>query len=150
MLTKNICADARQLAASNYPFQRHGNVINDEPLFSISMAKQGINPVNDDGKIWTDIVQLKSHRNLNTLNAKALFNNSKEFRYKFWLPEGDYKTRIVHFGGGNYNKNPWLFDALRLKLYYQYGLPKALSNIVVSAFIKPLYFFVKRIKHLLS
>lgn len=149
-ITATICDTARQLAAGNYPFQRHGSVINDEPLFSISMAQNGVKPVADDGQIWTDTVQLRSHNDLNTLNSKAVFNNSKEFRYKFWLPEGDYTPRIIHFGGGNFNKNPWLFDAVRLKLYYQYHLPKALSNFIVTALIKPLYFFVKSIKQVFN
>jgi hypothetical protein len=149
-LTETICADARQLAASDYPFQRHGNVINDEPLFAISMARQGIKPVNDDGTIWTDIVQLKSHRDLNIFKYKASFHNSKDFRYKFWLPEGDYQSRIVHFGGGNFNKNPWLFDAMRLKLYYEYNLPKSMSNFIVGSIIKPLYFFTKSLKQLFN
>jgi hypothetical protein len=149
-LTTTICDTARQLASSDYPFQHHGDVLNDEPLFSISMAKQGINPVKDDGQMWTDTVQLKSHNDLNTLNTKALFNNSKEFRYKFWLPDGDYTPSIIHFGGGNFNKNPWLFDALRLKLYYQYHLPKVLSNFIIAVIIKPLYFFVKSIKQVFN
>lgn len=145
-LTEKICNTAKQLANSNYSFQGHSTWFNDEPLFSISMAKEGIKPLADTGQIWTDTVQLKSHNDLNTLNKKALFNNSKEFRYKFWLPEGDYTPCIVHFGGGSLNKNPWLFDALRLKLYYQYHLPTTLSNFIVVAFIKPIYFFVKSIK----
>lgn len=148
-LGEKICETARELATSNYSFQRHGEVINDEPLFSISMAKQGIKPVEDVGQIWADTVQLRSHKDLNTLNSKAIFNNSKDFRYKFWLPEGNYTPCIVHFGGGSFNKNPWLFDAVRLKLYYQYHLPKSISNFIVIAFIKPLYFFVKSIKQLL-
>lgn len=149
-LTEKICNTAKQLANSDYSFQAHSTWFNDEPLFSISMAKEGLKPLADTGEIWTDTVQLRWHKDLNTLNKKALFNNSKEFRYKFWLPEGEYKPCIVHFGGGIFNKSPWLFDALRLKLYYQYHLSKSLSNFIVAVFIKPLYFFIKGIKQLLS
>ena len=149
-LTANICETAKQLSLSNYMFQRHTKSVNDEPVLSISLAKSGTTPYADTGNIWTDTVQFKTHNQLNTLYNKALFNNSKDYRYKYWLPEGEYRPLIIHFGGNIYNKNPWIFDALRLKLFYHYHLPKKVANLAVEVIFKPIYFFGKALKQLLK
>jgi hypothetical protein len=154
-LTKNelaaeICHTATELAESDYNFQYHNTSVNDEPIFSISMAKAGVDPYPDTGNIWTDTVQLKSHNDLNTLYKKANFNNSKSFKHKYWLPEGDYHPLVIHFGGSNYNKNPWVFDATRLKLCFKYKLHPVLANLLVISIVKPAYFLGRAIKRLLS
>ena len=142
-----ICRKVKQLTKSDYPFQQHTYSINDEPVFSISMANAGVEPVQDTGNIWGDIHQLKSHRNLDVLKGISIFNNSKtNANYKFWIPEGDYSPAIIHFGGGNYNKNPWLFDAAKLKLYYKTGKSKSMANFLTNLFIKIPYLTLKRIR----
>ena len=142
-----ICKKVKQLIKSDYPFQQHTYSINDEPVFSISMADAGVEPIPDTGNIWGDVHQLNSHRDLNVLKGISRFNNSKmNGNYKFWLPEGDYSPAIIHFGGGNYNKNPWLFDAARLKLYYKVARSKAIANFLATLFVKTPYFILKRMR----
>lgn len=144
-----ICKKVRDLANSGYPFQQHAYSINDEPVFSIGMTAAGVEPVKDTGSIWGDVHQLRSHRNLDVLKGTVRFNNSKaNADYKFWIPEGDYSPSIIHFGGGGYNKNPWLFDAARLKLYYKLGAGKSLTGIFADLFVKTPYFLLKRINNL--
>jgi hypothetical protein len=144
--SRAICENVKKLTKSDYPFQQHTYSINDEPVFSISMASKGVQPIADTGNIWGDVHQLKSHRDLDVLRGITKFNNSKRNpNYKFWIPEGDYSPAIIHFGGGNYNKNPWLFDAARLKLYYKIGGGKRIANFLANLFVKSPYLMLKQI-----
>ena len=145
-LSGRICEQVKSLAKSDYPFQQHTYSINDEPVFSVSMASAGVLPIKDTGYVWGDVHQLRSHRDMNVLEGIARFNNSKaKANYKFWIPEGDYSPAIVHYGGGNYNKNPWLFDAARLKFYYKLGVGKNASNFLANLFVKSPYLGLKKI-----
>lgn len=141
----DICAYARTLveSAAENNFQQHTYSLNDEPILSIAMSKFNIEPIPDTGNLWSDIVQLKSHKDLNVFNKTPTLNNSKTDKYKFWIPEGPYSPLIFHMGGAIYNKNPWIFDALRLKLFYKYGLSENLSDWLVTTIVKPVYFFFK-------
>jgi len=148
-LSNSICAMVKDLAKSGYSFQKHAHGINEEPVFSISMATAGIEPIADTGNIWGDVHQLKSHHDLDVLKGRTHFTNSKaNANYKFWIPEGDYSPAIIHFGGGNYNKNPWLFDAARLKIYYRLGVGKYIAGALTGLFVKSPYFLVKWFKNL--
>jgi len=149
--TDNVCRMVRELARSEYPFQQHAYSINDEPVFSISLVSEGIQPIVDTGNIWGDIHQLQSHHDLNVLKGKTKFNNSiKNVNYKYWIPEGFYSPSIIHFGGGNYNKNPWLFEAARLKIYYTLRMGKGMADILTSLFVKSPYFGMKRLRSIFT
>lgn len=148
--TNTVCHMVRELAKSDYPFQQHVYSVNDEPVFSISLVAAGIQPVIDTGNIWGDIHQLESHHDLNVLKGKTKFNNSiKNVNYKYWIPEGFYSPSIIHFGGGNYNKNPWLFEAARLTLYYKLGR-KNLADMLTGIFLIAPYFAMKKLKSLFA
>lgn len=147
--TEKICETAQSLSKSDYPFQQHRFSVNDEPILSISMVKHNVEPVIDTGNLWTDVAQLETHRNLNVLKGIALFiNSTSKSVQKPWIALGSYSPMIVHMGGAIHNKNPWLFDSMRLKLHYKLGLTAALSNFIVDVFIKAPYFLFKAIKSL--
>lgn len=137
---------AQQLNNSGRPFQRSATTIYDEPVLSIALAKHHIEPIKDDGNIWGDLAQNSYDNEINVFNKKPIFyNNLAAKNYKFWLPEGKYSPKILHVGSGNYNKKPWLFDALRLKLHYKFWLPVWLSNIIVKLVIITPYHLARKI-----
>ncbi len=149
--TNAVFNKVRALSQSGHAFQKHTHSINEEPVFGIALAANGIEPIIDDGNIWGDVHQLKSHKDLNVLSGFSRFNNIKnDSDYKFWLPEGAYSPAIIHFGGGNYNKNPWLFDAARLKIYHKFHLGKSASDLITILFVKTPYFILKRMKSMLG
>lgn len=149
--TQEICKTARSLAASGYPFQQHRFSVNDEPIMSISMVKHGVDPIFDTGNYWTDVAQLETHRDLNVLKGIARFNNSADKTIqKPWIPMGSYSPMIVHMGGAIYNKNPWLFESISLKLYYKLHLGATVSDAIVSVFVKGPYFLIKAIRNIFS
>jgi hypothetical protein len=131
---------ANTLHESKRVFQRNKFTIYDEPILSIALAKHSVNPLPDDGNTWGDLVHLNYDKQINIFNIPPLFNNiANASNFKFWLPTGIYKPKILHVGSGNYNKKPWLFDAMRLKLHYKFLLPMFLSDQVVKLTIIPLY-----------
>jgi hypothetical protein len=147
--TEAICETARQLWRSDYPFQQHHYSVNDEPILSVSMAQHNIDPILDTGNLWTDIAQLRSHKDLNVLKGMAQFTNSPSNTIqKPWIPKGNYSPSIVHMGGAIYNKNPWLFDSIRLRLYYKLKLNAKFSDAIVNVFVKGIYFLSKRLRNL--
>ncbi|MDB5147525.1 MAG: hypothetical protein JWQ57_1545 [Mucilaginibacter sp.] len=151
-ITEKICETAQSLAKSGYPFQQYkfGNV-SDEPVLSISMVKHHVEPIIDNGNLWTDVAQLETHKDLNVLKGIAKFtNSSNKTVQKPWLPMGNYSPMIVHMGGAIYNKNPWLFDSARLKLYYKMGLSSTISDGIANIFVKGPYFLLKAIRNLFS
>ncbi|RZK58191.1 MAG: hypothetical protein EOO87_00875 [Pedobacter sp.] len=143
---KNVFDYAAKLNQSNRPFQRNENTIYDEPILSIAMSKFKVNPLPDDGNIWGDLVHLDYETQLNIFKSRPIFNNDVNANnYKFWLPIGEYSPNILHVGSGNYNKKPWLFDALRLKLHYKFFLPVPLSNWLVKLIIIPIYQLARKL-----
>ena len=147
--TAAVCETARQLWRSDYPFQQHRYSVNDEPILSVSMARHNIEPILDTGNLWTDIAQLKTHKDLNVLKGIAQFTNSPgNIIQKPWIPMGSYSPSIVHMGGAIYNKNPWLFDSIRLRLYYKLKLSANISDVIVNVFVKGIYFLSKRLRNL--
>ncbi|MDO3643056.1 hypothetical protein [Mucilaginibacter sp. L3T2-6] len=127
-------------------FQALGQTINEEPLLSVALSKYKTEPLADDGNIWSDLVQFPYHERLNVFKRPPVFCNvSGKEKHKPWLPDGSYSPLILHVGSGNYNRNPWLFDALRLKLHYQYKSPVWLSDFFVSAIIWPTYMLTRRL-----
>lgn len=137
---------ARLLYASGRGFQRNGHTTNDEPMLSTAMAKYNIAPLPDDGNLWGDLVQFNDRFPLNIFKGPGEFNNIPGSKnYKSWLPDGRYRPKILHVGNGNYNKQPWLFDALRLKLRYKFLLPVTVSNVLVKVFAIPGYYLLKKL-----
>lgn len=148
-LSSDIFKYAQELAKNKQTFQQHVHGVNDEPIMSISMAAYGIDPLPDDGHIWSDTHQLNTHKDLNVFNKRPVFNNKKDqAKYKFWLPEGQYSPLILHMGGAIYNKNPWIFESIRLKLLYKLKLSMETANLLVDSIIIPGYFTLKKINRL--
>ena len=146
--SSEICEYALILNKDARQFQQHKHGVNDEPIMSIAMSKS---EVPDDGSIWGDVFQLQSHKEINVFTKPPIFENSNsQPKYKFWLPTGHYSPLILHMGGAIYNKNPWIFESLRLRLYYRLGLSVQLSNMVVKCLIIPAYFLLKKAKKTLE
>lgn len=143
---EEIFGYAETLFQSGRPFQRNQYTIYDEPILSIALSKHMVNPLPDDGNIWGDLVQLHYQTQLNVFRELPTFNNILQAsNYKFWLPIGQYRPRIVHVGGGNFNKKPWLFDAVRLKLHYKFLLPVWLSDLLVKLTLIPAYKLARKL-----
>ncbi|UKT64393.1 hypothetical protein [Pedobacter mucosus] len=141
-----VFAYAKALYKSERLFQHNDFTMYDEPILSIALAKFGIEPLLDDGNIWGDLVQLDYQVQLNIFNAPPVFFNDKtSANYKFWLPPGEYKPILLHVGSGNYNKKPWLFDSLRLKLHYKFLLPVYMSDLLVKMLVIPAYQIARKL-----
>lgn len=144
-LSKKVFTEANRLYNSGRNFQGHRHNINEEPIISISISKFNIDPIEDDGNIWGDLVQFKKGQQISVFKRLTL-SNTLSFKYKFWLPLGDYHPLILHMGSGVFNKNPWLFDSVRLKLHYKCGLNVRFSELVVNNIVIPIYFSLKYLK----
>lgn len=150
-LKKNSEADAVFLDAtlsfkSEENLQKHHAGFNEEPLLSIAMSKFGIVPLVDDGNIICDLVHIKKDTHFNILNGVSEFKNPriKETKNKFWMPEGAYYPKILHFGSSMYYKYPYIFERLRLYLLANH-FPKKLITIIMYGF-KRIYFTLKIFK----
>lgn len=131
---------AMSIYKSGRPFQRNEHTMYDEPIMAIALSKYNVEPIIDDGSIWGDLVHFNYNSQLNVFNGPAEFSNLSGSRnYKFWLPDGIYKSKILHVGSGNYNKKPWLFDSLRLKLHYKFFMPKTVADMIVKLLVIPSY-----------
>lgn len=127
----------------------HHSGLNEEAFIGVAMAMLEANFIEDDGNIWSDLGQYKPNFNLNVFNGKCEFENLHfNENYKNWLPEGKYSPSILHIGGALYNKNPWLFDSTRLKLYYKYKITVPIANILTYIFVKKPYSMLKLVKSL--
>jgi hypothetical protein len=137
---KQIFDYAMSLHQSTRRFQRNEKTIYDEPIMALALSKYRVEPLIDDGNIWGDLVHFNRNAQLNVFKGPAEFINIPGSRtYKFWLPQGSYRSKIMHVGSGNHNKKPWLFDAVRLKLYYRYHLPLSLADALVNLLLVPMY-----------
>ncbi|MDF3079273.1 MAG: hypothetical protein K0S09_3162 [Sphingobacteriaceae bacterium] len=144
--TERIFEEAGKLL-NKRSFQKHAHNFNEEPLLSVAMSRFGVHPVADDGNTWSDLVQFKQTQKLNIFNPESsVFANTAGHTYKFWLPDGEYRPRILHMGGAIYNKNPWLFDHLRLLLKQGFRVPEKLADLLISRFVRPAYFAIKKAK----
>ena len=142
----NLFNSARELK-KNRKFQQHRHNFNEEPILSILMSKLETEPIIDDGNIWGDLFHFNAGTSLNVLcNEQPVLFNSPLDQNKFWLPNGHYSPSIIHMGSSFYNKNPWLFDSLKLKLYFKFKLSKSISSWLVETFVKKTYFLFKKFK----
>ncbi|TDG35297.1 hypothetical protein EZJ43_14475 [Pedobacter changchengzhani] len=143
---KDIFDYANELYLSGRKFQHNENTMYDEPILSIALSKFRVDPLADDGKIWGDLAQWEYKNQLNIFKFPPVFNNiANATNYKFWLPIGEYSPKILHVGSGNYNKKPWLFDSVRLKLHYKLLLPVNLSDWLVKIIVIPLYQLARKL-----
>ncbi|WP_207422794.1 hypothetical protein [Desertivirga brevis] len=140
--------DNLQLILANSGFQNHKHGFNEEPIMSIALSKMGVTPIEDDGSLWGDLVHFESEKVFNIFKGRPTLLNAKyKPNFKFWIKEGNYSPAIIHMGSGIYNKNPWVFDSIRLKLHYKCFLSRTLSDLIVAFIIIPLYFLIKRLKN---
>lgn len=138
--SRRIFDHAMTLYQSGRPFQRNEQTMYDEPIMAMALSKYKVEPLTDDGNIWGDLVHFDYHSQLNVFKGPRGFVNIPGNRdYKFWLPAGAYKPRILHVGSGNHNRKPWLFDALRLKLHYQFFMPTRMADTIVNLLVIPFY-----------
>ncbi|CAH0166397.1 hypothetical protein SRABI36_04127 [Pedobacter sp. Bi36] len=137
---------AKILYLSGRPFQRNENTMYDEPILSIALSKHVVDPLIDDGNIWGDLVHFNYEDQLNIFKSPPIFDNIPgSATYKFWLPNGKYSPLILHVGSGNFNKKPWIFDSIRLKLNQKYLLPIFLSDWLVKAIAIPVYQLARKL-----
>lgn len=137
---RRIFDHAMALYQSGRPFQRNERTMYDEPVIAMALSKYKVEPLIDDGNIWGDLVHFEYNSRLNVFKGPPVFGNIPGNRnYKFWLPAGGYKPKILHVGSGNHNRKPWLFDALRLKLHYQFFMPARMADTVVNLLVVPFY-----------
>ena len=145
-LGEEIFGYAKTLYHSGRPFQRIRNTVNEEPVLSIALSKHKVVPVVDNGWIWGDLTHFVYEDQLNIFKSPPiLYNTPNSSIYKFWLPDGKYKPLILHVGSGNFNKKPWLFDSLRLKLSQKYLLPIPLSDWLVKSIVIPAYQLARKL-----
>jgi hypothetical protein len=143
---RKIFEYAMSLYKSNRPFQRNERTMYDEPIMAMALSKYNVEPLPDDGNIWGDLVQFDYNSHLNVFKGPAEFKNIPGSRnYKFWLPNGSYRSEILHVGSGNHNKKPWLFDSLRLKLHYKFFLPVTVADVIVKLFVIPSYSLARKV-----
>ena len=130
-------------------FQKHKHYINEEPLLAISMSKYAVEPIVDNGNIWSDLGQYQSGSSLSVFKGSA-FQNLPGFKYKFWLPTGIYSPLILHMGSSVYFKDPWLFEYFRLKFWLLFKLSPNSIEFIISFFIKPIYKLLKFLRQLIG
>jgi hypothetical protein len=149
--TSLILEKAKGLINDSNLKTNHHTGFNEESILGLAMAMTNAKYVVDDGNIWSDLLQYDYNVNLNVFKGKPLFENiiSKR-KYKNWLPIGTYSPAILHIGSGIYNKSPWLFDSVRLKLHYKYKFPVRIANILTEALVVKPYFILKFIINLVK
>lgn len=141
-IARVVFREAAKLNQTERNFQKHRHNINEEPLISISLSKLNFEPLEDNGSIWSDLVQLQPRQKTSVFRGITL-HNDKSYKYKFWLPNGFYSPKIIHMGSDILNKTPWIFEHLRLKAFYQLHLPVVTIEFCMNYVIVPAYYAIK-------
>lgn len=146
--TDTIFLDAKLRFNNEANLQKHHAGFNEEPLLSIAMSKFGVTPLIDDGNIMGDLVHIQKETKFNILNGVSQFINPSLFhhKHKFWMQEGPYYPKILHFGSAMYYKFPYIFERLRLYLIVHH-FNKKLIEFVINGF-RIIYFTVKSLKRI--